>query len=56
MLDLRTYGLRVYYKIINKGKVEWINNELLYKAIYFIMPEFRSFVYSLINNVKRLVY
>ena len=56
MLDFWTYGLRVHFKIINKGKVEWINNKLLYKAIRFIIPEFYSFIYSLINNVERLVY
>jgi hypothetical protein len=56
MLDLWTYGLKVHFKTISKGKVEWINDELLYKAIRFIMPEFRSFIYSLVNNVERLVY
>ena len=39
-----------------KGKVEWIDNKLLYKAIYFIIPKFYSFVYGLIKDVERLVY
>ena len=56
MLDLRTYSLRVHFKTTNEGKVEWIDDELLYKAIRFIIPKFRSFVYSLINNIERLVY
>ena len=56
MLDLRTYGLRVHYETTNEGKVEWIDDELLYKAIRFTMPEFRSFVHGLINDVERLVY
>ena len=56
MLDLRTYGLKVHYEVISEGEVEWINDELLYKAIRFIMPEFRSFIYSLIKDVERLVY
>jgi len=36
--------------------VEWINDELLYKAVRFAMPEFRSFIYGLIKDVERLVY
>jgi hypothetical protein len=56
MLDLRTYGLKVHFEIISEGKVEWIDDELLYKAIRFIMPKFRSFAYSLVNNMERLVY
>ena len=56
MLDLWTYGLKVYYKITSKGEVEWISDELLYKAVRFKMPEFYSFVYSLIKEVERLVY
>jgi hypothetical protein len=56
MLDLRTYGLKVHFKITSEGEVEWINDELLYKAIRFTMPEFRSFAYGLINDVECLVY
>jgi hypothetical protein len=36
--------------------VEWINDELLYKAVRFAMPEFRSFVHGLVEDVERLVY
>ena len=56
MLDLRTYGLKVHFKSISKGEVKWINNKLFYKAIRFIMPEFRSFIYSLIEDVECLLY
>ena len=46
----------MHYKTISKGEVEWIGDELLYKAVRFKMPEFRSFIYSLIKEVERLVY
>ena len=46
----------MHYKIISKGEVEWISDELLYKAVYFKMPKFYSFVYSLVKEVERLVY
>jgi superfamily II DNA helicase RecQ len=56
MLDLRTYGLKVHFETTSEGEVEWIDDELLYKAIRFTMPEFRSFVHGLVNDVERLVY
>ena len=56
MLDLRTYGLKVHYETTSEGEVEWISDELLYKAVRFKMPEFRSFVYGLVKEVERLVY
>ena len=56
MLNLRTYGLKVHFELISKSEVEWINNKLLYKAICFIIPEFRSFIHSLIEDIKHLLY
>ena len=56
MLDLRTYGLKVHFESTSEGEVEWINDELLYKAIRFTMPEFRSFVHGLVEDVERLLY
>ena len=46
----------MHYKTISEGEVEWISDKLLYKAVCFKMPKFRSFVYSLIKEVERLVY
>lgn len=56
MLDLRTYGLKVHYETTSEGEVEWIGDELLCKAVRFKMPEFRSFVHGLVEEVERLVY
>ena len=56
MLDLRTYSLKVHFKTISKSKVKQINNKLLYKAIYFIILKFYSFVYSFIKDIKHLLY
>ena len=56
ILDLKTYGLKLHFKTISKGKVKWINNKLLYKAICFTMPDFHSFVYGLIKDIKYLLY
>lgn len=56
MLDLRTYGLKVHFEATIEGEVEWVDDELLYKTIRFTMPEFRSFVHGLVEDVERLVY
>ena len=56
MLDLRTYSLKLHFKTINKSEVKWINNKLLYKVICFTMPDFYNFVYSLIKDIKYLLY
>ena len=56
MLDLQTYRLKVHYKTTSKGEVEWIGDELLYKAVRFKIPKFYSFIYGLIKEVERLVY
>jgi hypothetical protein len=34
MLDLRTYGLKIYYNTTSRGYVEWMGgDELLYKGL-----------------------
>jgi hypothetical protein len=38
MLDLRTYGLKIYYNTTSRGHVEWAgSDELLYKGLQFTM-------------------
>ena len=46
----------MHFNITSEGKVEWIDDKLLYKAIYFTMLKFYSFIHSLIKDVERLVY
>ncbi|CAN9275154.1 unnamed protein product [Alternaria alternata] len=43
MLDLRTYGLKIYYNTTSRGHVEWVGrDELLYKSLQFSMAQFRG--------------
>jgi hypothetical protein len=35
MLDLRTYGLKIYYNTTARGHVEWTSDKLLYKELHF---------------------
>jgi hypothetical protein len=56
MLDLRTYGLKIHYNTTSRGHVEWIGgDELLYKGLQFNMAQFRSMVYGLESESRRLL-
>jgi hypothetical protein len=55
MLDLRTYGLKIYYNITSRGHVEWTGDELLYKELHFSMAQFRGMVYGLASESWRLL-
>jgi RecQ family ATP-dependent DNA helicase len=55
MLDLRTYGLKIHYNSTTIGKVDWIEDEILYKDIKMSMPQFRSMVHGLVHETKRLL-
>jgi hypothetical protein len=56
MLDLRTYGLKIYYNTTSRGHVEWTGgDELLYKGLQFTMAQFRSMVHGLTTKSRRLL-
>jgi hypothetical protein len=55
MLDLRTYGLKIYYNTTVRGHVEWIGDELLYKELHFSMAQFRGIVHRLATESRRLL-
>lgn len=39
------------------GHITWIGEDrLLYKDLYFIMRDFRAFVYSLTHSLRRILY
>ena len=50
MLDLRTYGLKIYYNITIEGYVDWVEDQIVYKQMQFTMSEFRSMVYGLVER------
>jgi hypothetical protein len=56
MLDLRTYGLKIYYNTTLRGYVEWVGrDELLYKSLQFSMAQFRGIVHRLATESRRLI-
>jgi hypothetical protein len=56
MLDLRTYGLKIYYNTTSRGHVEWTGgDELLYKGLQFNIAQFRGIVYGLASESWRLL-
>jgi hypothetical protein len=56
MLDLRTYGLKIYYNTTSRGHVEWTGgDELLYKGLQFNMAQFCSIVHGLVSESRRLL-
>ncbi|KIV98742.1 uncharacterized protein PV09_09494 [Verruconis gallopava] len=57
MLDLRTYGLKIYYNTTRSGHVEWCNgDELLYKKAQFNMAQFRSMLHGLIKQMRQIMF
>jgi hypothetical protein len=50
MLDLRTYGLKIYYNTTSRGHVEWTGNKLLYKELHFSIAQFCSIVHRLASE------
>jgi hypothetical protein len=56
MLDLRTYGLKIYYNTTSRGYVEWTGgDELLYKGLQFNMAQFCGMVHGLASESRRLL-
>ena len=48
LLDLRTYGLKIYYNSTTTGHVGWMNqDQLLYQQYNFTMGDFRGFIHGL---------
>ncbi|KAG9196742.1 hypothetical protein G6514_006609, partial [Epicoccum nigrum] len=56
MLDLRTYGLKIYYNTTTRGHVDWVGKEqLLYKDLQFSMSQFRGMIHGLVVESRRLI-
>jgi hypothetical protein len=50
MLDLRTYGLKIYYNTTSRGHIEWTSDKLLYKELHFSIAQFCGIVYRLASE------
>jgi superfamily II DNA helicase RecQ len=55
MLDLRTYGLKIWYNTTSEGHIDWVGDQVLYKEIQFTMAEFRGMVHGLVAATKQLL-
>jgi hypothetical protein len=55
MLDLRSYGLKVYYNTTTEGYISWIRyDEIIYKDLTFTIGDFRGFVYRLVSSATQI--
>lgn len=56
-LDLRTYGMKVFFNTPAEGHIGWKSgNELLYKQIHFTMGDFRGFVHGLVGSLRGILF
>lgn len=54
LLDLRTYGMKVFFNTPAEGHIGWKSgDELLYKQIHFTMGDFRGFVHGLVGRMRQ---
>ena len=55
ILDLRTYGMKIYFNTTADGHIDWDGNTVLYKKIQFSMADFRGMVHGLVAEARRLL-
>jgi hypothetical protein len=56
MLDLQTYGLKIYYNTTSPGYVDWNDNKVLtYKGIDIGIGTFCGFVGTLLQQAQKLM-
>jgi superfamily II DNA helicase RecQ len=55
MLDLRTYGMKIYFNTTAEGHIDWHGDTVLYKKIQFSMADFRGMVHDLVAETRRLL-
>jgi hypothetical protein len=57
MLDLRSYGLKIFYNTTAPGHVGWHGaDELLYQGLQFTLGDFRGFIHGLVGAAKQLLH
>jgi hypothetical protein len=55
MLDLRTYGMTIYFSTTADGVIGWQGDLVLYQKIQFTMPAFRGMVHGLMDETRRIL-
>ena len=55
ILDLRTYGMKIYFNTTADGHIDWDKDTVLYKKIQFSMADFRGMVHGLVAETRRLL-
>ena len=57
MLDLRTYGMKIWFSTTAEGKVDWKDGDtVLYRDLQFKMSDLRGFVHSLVGQARRILH
>jgi superfamily II DNA helicase RecQ len=56
MLDLRTYGMKIFFSSTADGHIDWQGDTVLYKKIQFTMADFRGMVHGLVAEAKRILF
>ena len=56
MLNLQIYKLHIYYQIITKRTIDWIEKQIVYKKLQFIMTQLRSIIYNTIETMKTQLF
>ena len=57
MMDLRTYGLKIFYRQTAQGNVNWAGDTLIYKTVKFRIPEsLRGVVHGLMEKAGDILH
>ncbi|KAL8685459.1 MAG: hypothetical protein Q9218_007746, partial [Villophora microphyllina] len=55
ILDTRAYGMKIHYNTTALGDVDWVGEQIRYKAIEFDMDQFRGMVHGLVAQCRDLL-
>ena len=56
ILNLRTFELIIHYNIIVEKIIDWINDQIVYKHLQFIMKQLRKMIHNIIEIVTKQLF